>query len=66
MLKESDFADGIVDISVPLGDEQTGVNACLTVSRLHTKSSEPLDKDEKIIKSMQKYALKIQKKIGLI
>jgi DNA-binding IclR family transcriptional regulator len=65
-LKESDFADGIVDISVPLGDEQTGVNACLTVSRLHTKSSEPLDKDEKIIKSMQKYALKIQKKIGLI
>ena len=65
-LKESDFANGIVDISVPLGNELTGVSACLTISRLHTKVAEQSGKDEKIIKAMLKYALKIQKKIGLI
>ena len=65
-LKESDFANGIVDITVPVGDEKTGVNACLTISRLHTKSGVVKEKDDEIIKAMQKYALKIQKKIGLI
>lgn len=65
-LKESDFADGIIDITVPLGDEKTGVNACLTISRLHTKTASHLEKDEQLIKAMKKYAQKIQKKIGLI
>lgn len=65
-LKESDFADGIVDITVPVGDEKTGVNACLTISRLHTKSAVHKEKDEQLIKAMKKYAQKIQKKIGLI
>jgi len=65
-LTKSEFADGIIDISVPLGNENTGVNACLTISRLHTKTATTHEKDEEIIKSMKKYALKIQKKIGLI
>lgn len=65
-LKESDFADGIVDVTVPVGDEKTGVNACLTISRLHTKSASHKEKDEELIKAMKKYAQKIQKKIGLI
>jgi DNA-binding IclR family transcriptional regulator len=65
-LTESDFADGIIDISVPLGNQHTGVNACLTISRLHTKAAMHIKKNEEIIKSMIKYAEKIQKKIGLI
>ena len=65
-LTNSEFADGIIDISVPLGNEDTGVNACLTISRLHTKSAITQEKDEEIIKLMKKYAVKIQKKIGLI
>ncbi|HET8829856.1 MAG TPA: IclR family transcriptional regulator C-terminal domain-containing protein, partial [Pelobium sp.] len=65
-LNESDFANGIVDITVPVGDEKTGVNACLTISRLHTKSAVHKEKDEQLIKAMKKYAQKIQKRIGLI
>ncbi|MFC5283560.1 IclR family transcriptional regulator [Pedobacter alpinus] len=65
-LKQSEFADGIVDVSVPVGNEKTGVNACLTISRLHTKTAVHKEKDELIIVAMKKYAQKIQKKIGLI
>ena len=64
-IKESDYADGIIDITVPIGDEHTGVNACLTISRLHAKNEKHGEKDEVIIKAMIAYSKKIQNRIGL-
>lgn len=61
----SELAEGIVDISVPVGKSTTGVIACLTISRLTTLNiNKSLDND-KILKEAYTCAQKIQTRIGL-
>jgi DNA-binding IclR family transcriptional regulator len=60
----SELADGVVDISVPIGQSVSGIVACLTISRLTThKINKSLDND-KILQEAYKCAKKIEQRIG--
>ncbi|WP_207422558.1 IclR family transcriptional regulator [Desertivirga brevis] len=63
-IKTSDLAEGVVDISVPVGKE-SNVVACLTVSRLTTLNINKGRKNEEILEEASLCAEKIRKRIGL-
>jgi DNA-binding IclR family transcriptional regulator len=63
-IKTSDLAEGVVDISVPVGKD-SNVVASLTVSRLTTLNINKGRKNEEILKEAFLCADKIRKRIGL-
>lgn len=64
-IRTSDLAEGVVDISVPVGQTSTGIIACLTVSRLTTLNINKGVENEEILLSAIKCAKLIQKRVGI-
>jgi DNA-binding IclR family transcriptional regulator len=64
-IKTSDLAEGVVDISVPVGHTPTGIIACLTVSRLTTITINKSIENEDILIAAKKCVQKIEERIGL-
>lgn len=64
-IKPSELAEGVVDIAIPVGNQQSGIMACLTVSRLTTLNMEKGMANEKILSEAKKYARKIESRIGI-
>ncbi|WP_129717670.1 IclR family transcriptional regulator [Pedobacter sp. SYP-B3415] len=65
-LKPSDLAEGVTDISVPIGRHQNGVVACLTISMLSAlHNTDSLNQDQ-ILEHANQCAAKIEQRIGLI
>ena len=64
-IRPSDLAEGVVDISVPIGQTATGIIACLTVSRLTTLNLNKGIKNEEILAEALKCTQAIQKRAGL-
>jgi len=65
-IQTSDLAEGVVDISVPVGKTETGIMACLTVSRLTTLNINRAVKNEDILAEAAICAGIIQKRAGII
>lgn len=65
-LKPSDLAQGVSDISVPIGaNAETGLIACLTISMLTTISNPKELQNEQILTEAYKCAKLIEKRIGV-
>jgi len=64
-IRTSDLAEGVVDISVPIGTEESGIVACLTVSRLSTLNINKTVKNDEILQEASKCSAKILKRIGV-
>ena len=64
-IKPSDLAEGVTDISVPVGLTPTGIIACLTVSRLTTLNINKGVENEEILAAAIKCAKLIQKRVGI-
>lgn len=65
-IKTSDLAEGVTDISVPIGKGSTGIIACLTVSRLTALNVNKDIDNEDILVEATKCAKKIEERIGII
>ncbi|MXV15216.1 IclR family transcriptional regulator [Hufsiella ginkgonis] len=65
-IKNSDLAEGVTDISIPVGNKTSGIIACLTVSRLTTLHNIDMGvANEKILAEANLCAKRIEKKIGV-
>lgn len=62
---QSDLAEGIVDISVPVGQMPGGIQACLTVSSLLNPSILKESEVQKILNEALLCARKMEKRLGL-
>ena len=64
--KPSDLAEGVSDISVPIGKQnKDGIIACLTISMLSTLNSNKNIKTEEILAEANKCVKKIEARIGI-
>jgi DNA-binding IclR family transcriptional regulator len=63
--KPSDLAEGVADISVPIGKQKDGIVACLTISMLSTLNADKQIKNEQILAEANKCVKKIEKRIGI-
>ncbi|WP_207425257.1 IclR family transcriptional regulator [Pedobacter sp. SYSU D00535] len=64
-IRNSDLAEGVTDISVPIGTNGSGITACITVSRLTTLNiNKGISNDEILTQTLQ-CAEKIQRKVGI-
>ncbi len=61
----SAYAEGIIDISVPIGTSETGTIACLTVSKLIRRQTEHTVSTEDIVTSLKKCRSQIESNLGL-
>ncbi|MDR2274164.1 MAG: helix-turn-helix domain-containing protein [Sphingobacterium sp.] len=61
----SSYAEGIIDISVPIGTPETGIIACLTVSQLIRRQSGQNMSTEAIVASLEKCRSRIEANLGL-
>jgi DNA-binding IclR family transcriptional regulator len=64
-IMSSELAEGVVDISVPVGKSSTGIVACLTISRLTTHNINKSIDNDKILAEAMKCAQKIESRIGV-
>nr|WP_199074954.1 IclR family transcriptional regulator [Pedobacter sp. ASV19] len=65
-IKTSDLAEGVTDISVPIGQGSNGLIACLTVSRLTALNvNKDIDNEDILVEAM-KCAKKIEERIGVL
>jgi DNA-binding IclR family transcriptional regulator len=65
--KPSDLAEGVSDISVPIGKQsKDGIIACLTISMLSTLNSNKPIKTEEILAEANKCVKKIEQRIGVL
>lgn len=64
-IMQSDLAEGIVDISLPVGQAAAGIHACLTVSGLVNPNSVKETELQKILNEAVLCARKIEKRLGL-
>lgn len=65
-IRTSDLAAGVIDISVPIGKESTGVIACLTISSLTALNVNKDVDNEDILAEARKCARKIEERIGIV
>ncbi|WP_442587733.1 IclR family transcriptional regulator [Pedobacter sp. AW31-3R] len=65
-IRSSELAEGVVDISLPIGDAHTGVIACLTISRLTTLNSSKSMAHTDAVEEARKCVKKIEDRIGII
>jgi len=64
--KPSDLAEGVTDISVPIGKQSNdGIIACLTISMLSTLNADKNIKHEEILAEANKCVKKIEQRIGV-
>ncbi|WP_286862039.1 MULTISPECIES: IclR family transcriptional regulator [Sphingobacterium] len=61
----SAYAEGIIDISVPIGTSETGIIACLTVSKLVRRQTGQNMPTEAIVDSLKKCRSQIESNLGL-
>ena len=61
----SSYAQGIIDFSVPIGHTPSGINACLTVSKLLTLEDETQPSHDFIIQTMLGCKKEIERNLGL-
>ncbi|RRN77067.1 IclR family transcriptional regulator, partial [Pseudoxanthomonas sp. SGD-10] len=64
-IRKSHLAEGVVDISVPVGINHSGIIACLTISKLTTMNMDQTSNNERILTELKKCADTITKRIGL-
>jgi DNA-binding IclR family transcriptional regulator len=65
--KPSDLAEGVSDISIPIGKQKDGgIIACLTISMLSTLNINKNIKNEEIIAEAMKCVKKIEQRIGVL
>ena len=64
-IRTSDLAEGVVDISVPVGQSSEGIIACLTVSRLTTLHINKGVDNTEILDSAIKCSETIAKRVGI-
>ncbi|WP_432714483.1 IclR family transcriptional regulator [Pedobacter sp.] len=65
--KTSDLAEGVTDISVPVGKQNnSGIIACLTISTLTTLNINKSIKNEEILAEAFKCVKKMEERIGLL
>jgi DNA-binding IclR family transcriptional regulator len=62
----SDLAEGIVDIAVPIGNTESGVTTCLTVSSLVKPKANKGIQNERILSETFSCSKKIEKRMGMI
>jgi len=66
-LKTSDLAQGVTDISVPIGvDSNNGIIACLTISMLSTLNVNKTIENDEILAEANKCVKKIEQRIGVL
>lgn len=61
----SDLAEGILDVSVPIGNSTSGIIACLTVSSLVKPNANKDIQNEKILREAFDCSKKIEMRMGL-
>jgi DNA-binding IclR family transcriptional regulator len=61
----SDLAEGIVDISVPMGNSENGIIACLTISSLIRPKENKSAQNERILNEALNCSRKIEKRMGM-
>ncbi|MBD1420521.1 IclR family transcriptional regulator [Sphingobacterium chuzhouense] len=61
----SSYAQGIVDFSVPIGHTSSGINACLTVSKLLTLEDENEPSHDYIIQTLLTCKKEVESNLGL-
>ena len=65
--KPSDLAEGVTDISVPIGKQsKDGIIACLTISMLSTLNINKNIKNDEILAEANKCVAKIEQRIGVL
>ncbi|MCX2452488.1 IclR family transcriptional regulator [Pedobacter sp. PLR] len=64
-LRNSDLANGVIDVSVPIGISNTGIIACLTVSSLTALNVNQEMNNDEILLEVKKCAKKIEERIGV-
>ena len=64
-MRTSDLAEGVVDVSVPVGHTDKGVIACLTVSRLTTLNINKGVENKEILSAAITYSKMIEKRVGV-
>ena len=65
--KPSDLAEGVTDISVPIGKQsKDGIIACLTISMLSTLNANKNIKNDEILAEANKCVKKIEQRIGVL
>lgn len=64
-IRNSDLADGVIDVSVPIGRSNTGIIACLTVSSLTALNINMEMGNDEILIEAKKCAKKIEERIGV-
>ncbi len=64
-MRTSDLAEGVIDISVPVGQTDSGIIACLTVSRLTTLNINKGVENKEILAAAMKCSKLIQKRVGI-
>lgn len=62
----SAYAEGVSDISVPIGNDDTGIIACLTVSKLIKLESKDDVPVSAILTELQRCKLQIEANLGLV
>lgn len=62
----SAYAEGIIDISVPIGNSDTGIIACLTVSKLIRRQKQYNISTGEILEGLKKCRSKIEANLGLL
>lgn len=64
-IRSSDLAEGVVDIAVPVGNVNSGIIACVTVSRLTTININKNIGNEVALSEARKCVKKIEERIGI-
>lgn len=62
----SAYAEGIIDVSVPIGNKDTGIIACLTVSKLIKRQKQQNISTKDILESLKKCRIQIESNLGLL
>lgn len=65
-VRTSDLAAGVIDIAVPIGNESTGVIACLTISSLTALNVGKDVNNDDILAEAMNCAKKIEERIGIV
>jgi DNA-binding IclR family transcriptional regulator len=64
-IRTSDLAEGVIDISVPVGHTENGIIACLTISRLTTLNINKGVENKEILAAAIKCSNTIKKRVGI-
>lgn len=65
-IRSSDMAEGVVDISLPIGEVNKGIIACLTISRLSTLNNSKTMSDKDAVAEARKCIKRIEDRLGMI